>query len=154
MLADHAARILAVAARLRPEARRVRGELDRQRFCCEDLIAHLVGQRNFRGRNEVQLLALTVAAALARGKHVLLELGQLPRAQQRLRVDDVRRVALGVAMLARVHVQHELRERTMQAGDCAAHHRKTRAAQLGGRGEIEPTCASQGSETGEYEQVK
>ena len=32
VLADHAARVLAVAAGLRAEARRVRGEPDRQRF--------------------------------------------------------------------------------------------------------------------------
>ena len=40
MLADHAARVLAVAARLGAEARRVRGELDRQRVGGKDLVAH------------------------------------------------------------------------------------------------------------------
>ena len=39
---------------------------------------------------------------------------------QRLGVDDVRRVALGVAVLARLRVEHELRERAVQPREAAA----------------------------------
>ena len=37
---------------------------------------------------------------------------------------------LGVAVLQRVCVQHELRQRSMQTGDLAFHHGKARAGQL------------------------
>ena len=55
VLADHAARVLAVAAGFGAEARRVRGHAHRQRVGIEDLVAHDVGQRDFGGRNQVAL---------------------------------------------------------------------------------------------------
>ena len=70
-------------------------------------------------------------------EHVGLELGQLRGADQRLRVDDVRRVALGVAVLARLHVEHELRERAVQAREVAAQEREARAGELRRRREVE-----------------
>jgi hypothetical protein len=56
---------------------------------------------------------------------------------QRRRVDDVRRVALGVAVLLRVRVEHQLRERAMQAGEIATQEREPRPGQLGRRREID-----------------
>ena len=53
------------------------------------------------------------------------------------RVDDVRRVALGVAVLARLHVEHELRERAVQPREAAAQEREARAGELGGGREVE-----------------
>ena len=58
VLADHAARVLAVAAGLGAEARRMRGQPDRQRSQRQDLVAHRVGQRDLGGRDQVQRLAL------------------------------------------------------------------------------------------------
>ena len=44
---------------------------------------------------------------------VLLELGELPCPVERVGVDDVGRVALGVAVLASVCVEHELGKRSV-----------------------------------------
>ena len=55
VLADHAARVLAVAAGLGAEAGRVRGQPHRQRVVVDDLVAHDVGQRHLGGRDQVAL---------------------------------------------------------------------------------------------------
>ena len=69
-----------------------------------DLVAHEVGQRHFAGRDQVERRVvgrgLAFLAALLGGEQVALELGQLAGAAQRLGVDDVGHVALGVAVLA------------------------------------------------------
>ena len=135
VLADHAARVLAVAAGLRAKARRVRGQLDRQRRERQDLLADRVGQRDLRRGNEV--LRLAGFASLADGEHVGLEFRQLGRAHQRVGADDVRRVALGVAMLARLRVEHELPERAVQQRNVAAQERKARARDLRRGGEVD-----------------
>ncbi len=70
-------------------------------------------------------------------EHLVLELGQLAGALEDLAVDDVRRVALGVAVLRRLHVEHELGERAMQARDRAAQEREARARELGAGLEVE-----------------
>jgi hypothetical protein len=59
----------------------------------------------------------TLVAAAGDPEHVLLEFGQLTGALEHLAVDDVRRVALDVAVLCGLQVEHELRERAMQPGD-------------------------------------
>ena len=55
--------------------------------------------------------------ALVHREHVGLELGELRGADECGRVDDVGRVALGVAMLHGLHVQHELRQGPVQPLD-------------------------------------
>ncbi len=137
VLADHAARVLAVAPRLRAEARRVRGEPDRQRLRVEDLAADRVRERDLGGRDQVERLRLALLPALPHREHVGLELRQLRRADERLGVDDVGRVALDVAVLARLDVEHELRERAVQAREPAAQEREARARELRGRLEVE-----------------
>ncbi|MOA08529.1 hypothetical protein D3C78_1283030 [compost metagenome] len=82
-------------------------------------------------------LGIVIAAALGHGEHVVLELGQLARAVQGGCVDAVWRIALGIAVRARLQVQHELRQRAVQAGNGAAHEREARARQLGGHVEIQ-----------------
>jgi len=67
---------------------------------------------------------LAVLAALLGGEQVGFKLGQLAGALERVRVDGIGNVALGVAMLAGLHIQHELAERAVQAGDLAFHHRE------------------------------
>ena len=111
MLADHAARVLAGRARFRSEAWRVRHELQRQLLRRHDLLAHEIGDRHFRRRNEME-----VALALD-GEQVLLELRQLPGSEQRGGLHEIRHVHFGVAMLARMQVEHELAKRAVQPRD-------------------------------------
>ena len=136
VLADHAARVLAVASRLGAEARRVRGQADGQRLRGQDRVAHRVGQRDLGGRDQVEPL-VAFGAALDRREHLLLELRQLRGPDQRLGVHDVGRVALGVAVLARVGVEHELRQRAMQRCERAAQEREACAGELRGGREVE-----------------
>ena len=141
MLADHAARVLAVASGLGAEARRVRGEPDRQRLRRQDLAAHGIRERDLGGRYEVEPLGsrriVRVDPASFHREHVGFEFRQLRRADQRLGIDDVGRVALGVAVLGRLRVEHELRERAVQSGEPAAQEHEPRAGELRRRREIE-----------------
>ena len=54
------------------------------------------------------------------------------------RIDEVRHVALGVAVLGGVQVEHELRERAVQARHGPAQRIEARAGELGGGLELEP----------------
>ena len=56
MLADHAAGVLAGGARFGAEARRQRGQPHRQRVFVEDGLAHEIGQRDFGGGDEPELV--------------------------------------------------------------------------------------------------
>ncbi len=78
-------------------------------------------------------------------EHVVLELRQLTCAFENFTVDDVGRVALGVAMLLRLHVEHELRQCPMQACCRAAQEGEARAAQLGAGVEVD---AERGADVG------
>ena len=130
MLADHAARVLAVAARFRAKARRVRGQLDRQRAGRQDLVAHRIGQRDFRRRDQVQRLRRrrpSLRRPCVTANMSASNFGNCVVPTSARRIDDVRRVALGVAMLLRVRVEHQLRERAMQAREIAAQEREARA---------------------------
>ena len=68
---------------------------------------------------------LAVLATLLGGEQIPFKLGQLARAFERLGVHHVGHITLGVAMFLRLHVQHELRQRTVQAGHRAFHHGET-----------------------------
>ena len=116
----------------------MRGHLDRQLVERDDFVTHDVGQRYFRRRDQVEGLALAFRAAFFHGEQVRFELRQLAGAAQRIGVDHVRRVALGIAVLFRVRVEHVLRQRAVQAGDAALHDGEARAGQLGGDFEVEP----------------
>ena len=141
VLPDHAARVLAVGARLGTEAGRVGHEPQRQGVRFDDLLAHQVGQRHFRRRDQVQvlqaLLFLEVLPPLQR-EQVGLELRQLARPRQRLARHQVGHVGLRVAMLSRVQVEHELRQRSMQPRHGAAHHGEAGPGDPRRRLEVEP----------------
>jgi len=109
VLADHAAGVLAVAARLRAKAGRVGDELERQGIAGKNLAAHHVGHRNFGGGDQVELAAVTAR----HHEQVFLELGQLAGAKHAFGIDQVGRVDLGVAVLGRMQIEHELRQRAM-----------------------------------------
>ena len=118
------------------------GEPDRQARLGEQLAANAVGERDLGGRDQVLLALGAVVAVVAFAapedpEHVVLELGQLAGAFEHLAVDDVGRVALGVAMLLGLHVEHELGERAMQSRDRPAQEREARARELGAGVEIE-----------------
>ncbi len=68
---------------------------------------------------------------------IRLELWQLTGTQQRASVDQIGNVELGIAVLARVQVEHELRQRAMQSRDTAARHGEARAGNLRRGFEIE-----------------
>jgi hypothetical protein len=70
--ADHAPRVLAVAAGFRAEARAVRRELERQRLRIDDLVGDEVRDRVLRGRDEEEIAALDL-------EEVLAELGEAGR---------------------------------------------------------------------------
>ena len=102
---------------------------NRSRF--DDRVAHEVRQRHLCGRNQAQLV-LALEREQVRG-----ELRQLARAEQRRIVDEIRHVRLGVAVLARVHVEHELRDRAMQVRDLALQDDEAAAGQLRGGIEVD-----------------
>ena len=61
------------------------------------------------------------ALLAAHREQVLLELRQLPGADERAALHQVRHVDFGVAVLARVQVEHELCQRAVQTRDLRAH---------------------------------
>ena len=129
MLANQATGVAPGAAGLRAEARGVRGEFDGQVGLGRHHIAYKVGQGHFAGRYQIERGVVwghfTFLPAFFGGKQVALEFGQLPGAAQAFTVDDVRRVALGVAVLFGLHVQHELRQGAVQAGNRPFHDRES-----------------------------
>ncbi len=137
MLADQTTRVAAVRARFRAEARRMRGQLDRQSVRFENAVAHRVRQRNFRRGNQILRDRIFVTALLD-AEHIVGELRQLAGAVQNLRIHDIRRVDLRIAVMLRVRVDHELSQRTMQPRNLAAQHREARARELRAGLEVEP----------------
>ena len=105
-------------------------------------VAHEVGQRHFAGGDEVQRCVVghgfAVLAALLGGKQVAFELGQLAGALERVGIHGIGHVALGVAVFLRLHVQHELAEGSVQAGNRPLHHGEARARKLHAHVEIQP----------------
>ena len=65
-------------------------------------------------------------------KQVFAEFGQLAGAEQRRIVDDIGRVAFGVAVLPGVGVEHKLRQRAVQAGNRTFHQAEAGAGECGG----------------------
>ncbi|CRD57893.1 hypothetical protein BN126330174 [Stenotrophomonas thermophila] len=136
VLADHAAHVAPAAAGLGTEAHRVGGHAQRQALGIDDLVAHDVGQRHFRGRDQV-------ARGIAHGglEQVVLELRQLAGAAQRIGVDQQRHVGFLITVLAGMQVDHELGQRTVQARDRAAQHGEARTGQLGRGLAVQPAIA-------------
>ena len=71
MLTDHPARIAAGRTRLAAEARRMGDELQGQLLGIENLAGDDVGQRDFRGRDQIEI-GLAFAGDL---EQIFLELG-------------------------------------------------------------------------------
>ena len=112
VLANHAARVAPVAACFGAKARRVGGEFDGQVAFCHDGVAYHVCEWYFAGGDEVKRgvvgLLFGFLPAFVGGEQVAREFGQLACAAQALGIDDVGRVALGVAVLLCLCIEHEL----------------------------------------------
>ena len=131
--ADETAGVTTVGARFGAEAGAVGGHLDGQLLLVEDLVTGHVGERHFGGRDEGELahLAFVFPFPFDAGiEEILGELGQLAGAVQAVRVDQIGHVALGVAVLQGVQVQHELGQGAVQTGNLALHHHEAGAGEL------------------------
>ena len=72
-----------------------------------------------------------VQAVGRHGKLVIFEFRKLAGTAHRIGINQIRRVNLGVAMLLRMHIEHELRQRAMQPRQSAFHDDKTRTGNFG-----------------------
>mmetsp|Transcript_29032 Transcript_29032/g.67901 ORF Transcript_29032/g.67901 Transcript_29032/m.67901 type:complete len:254 (-) Transcript_29032:462-1223(-) len=127
MLPDQAPRVAAVRARLGAKAGSVRGELDGKLRLLENGVANRVGKCHLRGRDEVHVTMLPPGVDRVQ---VLLELGELPCSHERLAVDNVGSVALLVPVLARVRVEHELRQGAVKPRHVSPHQDEAGAGNL------------------------
>ena len=85
----------------------MRGELERQLVGFEDAVRGEVGEWHLGGRDQIETVLRDV-------EQIVCELRQLSRAHERVGVHEIRHVDLAVAVLAGMHVQHELHQRAMQ----------------------------------------
>ena len=115
MLANHAARVLAITAGLGAEAGAVADEFQRQIFRLHNRIAHKVGNRIFGGGDQIKIAPFNL-------EQIFLELGKAGHAVSGFRPNHVRHIDFGVAVLQRMRVEHELCKRPMQPRHAAAQH--------------------------------
>src|SRR5258708_4568131 len=100
----------------------------RQRASVEDLVGGEVGQRHLGGGDEPEP---------GRGLELVFrEFGELRRAEHGLVAHQQRRARLAIAELARVEVQHELRQRPLELRELAVEHAEARAGELARPGEV------------------
>ncbi|CCJ83722.1 hypothetical protein BN133_99 [Cronobacter dublinensis 582] len=135
---DKTAGVTTIRARFRAEARRMRGHFYRQRVLVDDFIAHEVGQRHFRRRDQRVVAAVRFFFQRTGMEQIACELRQLTGAIKRVVVHQVRHIVFAIAMLFGMQIEHELRQRAVQTGNLPFHHDKTGAGQLNGAREIKP----------------
>src|ERR1043166_6991769 len=122
MLAQHAAGIFAGGARLGAEAWGERGEAQRQRVLVENLLAHEISQRHLGRRDQPK--------SFARAEHILGRLRQIAGAVRHLLAHQYWRCDFGIAVLARVHVEHELAQSAFEPRQSILEYDETRAREL------------------------
>ena len=130
VLADDAAHVTAIRTGLAAETRRVGAEADGQTIGVESFVAIQVGDGNFGGGDQPEVMFLTL-------EEVVGEFGQLAGAEQAGGVDHERRQNLGVAVLARVDVEHEVDEGALEARADAPVDGEAGAGDFGGTLEIQ-----------------
>ena len=91
-------------------------------------------QRHLGRRDQVERAALVGLDGL---EELLLELRQLPGAEHRVGVHEVRQPQLRVAVLARLHVEHELRDRALEPRQRPPHDGEARFRELRGAIHVE-----------------
>src|SRR5947209_3696209 len=109
MLANQPSSVFAVASGFGPEARRVRGHLDRQARAVEDFVRVDVRQRHFGGRDQIES---TLVGEL---EQIGFELGKLTGAKQRVRSHDERRQHFFVAVPLRLQLETEVYKRSFES---------------------------------------
>ena len=109
VLPDQAPGIPACAAGFGPEAGGHGSQVDGQVIPVQDFSPVIVGQRHFRGGDQVHILAFHLV-------HVFVEFGQLPGTGHGSGVHDVGRDHFQIAVFPGVLVQHEVVHRTFQTG--------------------------------------
>ena len=124
-----AAHVAASAHLLTAETGRVSGVVERERRLVQDLIHVQTGERHLGRRHHPQVVLNIVI-------QVIGELGQLPRAEERGRLDHERRIFFSVA-LAGVQVKHPGDQGALQARSRAAQHVEARAGDLDAALEVE-----------------
>ncbi len=94
-----------------------------------DRLSDHAGECDLRRGDQILFLVWLIIAlrdTAGHPEHVITKLGQLPRAKQRRSIDDIRRIALGVTVLGRLQIEHELGQRTVQSCHGSAHETETR----------------------------
>src|SRR5262249_15912666 len=108
MEAYQAARIFAVAARFRSEARCIRGHLYRQARGVENLVTVDISQRHLRSMNQIQ------TAFVGNLEQVLFELRELSGAEQSPGVDHEWRLHIFIAVHSCLPLETEIYQRALE----------------------------------------
>jgi hypothetical protein len=118
VLANDAAHVLPIGAGLRAEARRIRGQQYGQFRFVERLVAIEVRHRDFGGGDEpvvvVAIFARHETLRVGAAEEVFGKLRELAGSEQRFAVHHEGRQDFGVAVLARVKVEHEADQRALE----------------------------------------
>ena len=130
MLADETSVIAPSSACFLPEARSVRGVANRQFLSCHNLLRSQVGHRNFRRRNQKEVLGRQV-------EHIIFELRKLTRSRHGFSVYHKWRKDLSVFLLFRVKIQHEVDESSLKSGAEAFIYRESGACDFAGSFEVQ-----------------
>ena len=130
VLADDAARVLAVGARLAAEAGGPGAMLHGKLLRLQHLVAIEIGHGDFRRGDQPIIRAFEL-------EEILFELGQLAGAEKAGGVHHERRQNFRVTVLAGMHIEHEVGERPLQLRADSGVHGKARAGDLGGALEIQ-----------------
>src|SRR6266403_1429780 len=107
MDSNNAARLAPGRSRFPSETWRVSNEFLRKIDSCENFVAMKICHWHFRCRREKELTFL-------KSVHVGLELRQLRGADHAIPPHQKRRTDLGIAILARMQIEHELDQRSLQ----------------------------------------
>src|SRR5689334_4785052 len=122
MLTDHAARVSSGSTRLRAKTRRPGGDAERQSLFFDYRLTHQIGERDLGSRDE--------PTAIGGMELILGEFRQLSRTEHGFVTHDQRRIDLGIAMLARMQIDHEIAERALEPGKRAFEYHETGARYL------------------------
>src|ERR1700674_1503249 len=134
MLAEDPAGVFSSGAGFGAEAGCPRGDVDGEFFFRNGLVPIEIVKFYFRSRCKPEIGVLYL-------EEIGSELRQLARAGERRGVHKEGGKNFRVAVLARVDVEEEIREGTLEAGSPALVNGESRAGDLRGGGEIEDACA-------------
>ncbi len=122
MNANDPARLTTGGPGFATKTRRVGGQLHGQGLR-ENLVPVDIRHRHLGRRNHPQVIGRHVV-------HVFLHLRKLTRTDHRSRIHDKRRRHLGIAMIARVDIEHKIDQGTLQPGTGTGVQREARAGDL------------------------